>query len=204
MSLYPRPKTRTYLKGEQTREQIIHTAKKLFTQRGYHQTSIYDLFDDAGITKGAFYHHWKTKEELALTVLKGMRRAYEKRIFSMLNSEAPAIEIINDTLGTLAKLNSKPDWVYCRLMATWSTELDSKEDALGAAVHEMRKQWLEFWKELLKRAQDQGDLRKDISATDLSFLVVSTISGVYLMTKRQGCGNQKSALNTLNKILMVD
>ncbi len=61
-----KPGTRLTSRGEQTRDQIMQAARKLFTQRGYHYTSIYDLFDQAETTKGAFFHHWKTKEDLAL------------------------------------------------------------------------------------------------------------------------------------------
>ena len=56
-----KPGTRMTSRGEQTRDQIMQAARQLFTRRGYHYTSVYDLFDHAETTKGAFFHHWKTK-----------------------------------------------------------------------------------------------------------------------------------------------
>ncbi len=199
-----RPSTRRYLKGEQTREQILQTARKLFMQRGYHNTSIYDLFERAGITKGAFYHHWKTKEDLALTILEDMKRSYETKIFGVLETEGNARAQIERTLDTIVELNADPNWHYCRLMATWTAELDPQEEELGRAVHEIRARWRGFWHQLLARAQAQGDLRADISPLELSFLMESTICGVNLTGKQERTvGENSHALHTFRKLLFT-
>jgi AcrR family transcriptional regulator len=199
-----RPSTKRYVKGEQTRDQILATAKKLFTQRGYHNTSVYDLFRTARITKGAFYHHWKAKEDLAFTILDELVRAYEKQVFPILMGKGRARHLIERTLNTLSDLNSNPNWLYCRLMATWSSELEPGDDALGSAVHEVRDRWVLAWEQVLERAQWERDLRIDISAKDLSFLVVSTISGVYLMHgKGLDSNGQRRAIETLKKLIFA-
>jgi TetR/AcrR family transcriptional regulator, cholesterol catabolism regulator len=56
-------KTRTY-NPEQTRADIVRAALSLFEQKGYHGTSVGEIAERAGITKGAFYHHFGSKEEL--------------------------------------------------------------------------------------------------------------------------------------------
>lgn len=56
-------KTRTY-NPEQTRADIVGAALKLFEQKGYHGTAVGEIAALAGITKGAFYHHFSSKEEL--------------------------------------------------------------------------------------------------------------------------------------------
>jgi TetR/AcrR family transcriptional repressor of nem operon len=203
MSTDQRPSTRRYIKGELTREQILQAAKKLFMARGYFNTSIYDLFEKAEITKGAFYHHWKTKEELALTILDEMRNAYQKHLFPTLRAEGRARDQIESALRTIRDLNSNPDWVYCRLLATWSAELGTADDPLGKGVQEMRQQMLGFWEQLLHRAQEQGDLRKDIAPKELSFLIMSMILGVYISDRNGDCGSSRTALETVRKILFA-
>lgn len=50
---------------EQTRNLIIDTALQLFTQKGYDDTSIQDIVDHlGGLSKGAIYHHFKSKDEI--------------------------------------------------------------------------------------------------------------------------------------------
>jgi AcrR family transcriptional regulator len=56
-------------KQEHTRECLMHSAAKIFAQRGLEQASIDEVAEDAGYTKGAFYANFKNKEELFLAML---------------------------------------------------------------------------------------------------------------------------------------
>ena len=50
---------------EETRNLIIDTASRLFVEKGYEQTSIQDIINHlGGLSKGAIYHHFKSKEEI--------------------------------------------------------------------------------------------------------------------------------------------
>ncbi|NNM67954.1 MAG: TetR/AcrR family transcriptional regulator [Spirochaetales bacterium] len=51
-------------KGQDSQENLATTALRLFRQRGFHGVSISDVCQAAGVTKGALYHHFKSKEEL--------------------------------------------------------------------------------------------------------------------------------------------
>ena len=49
---------------EETRNLIIDTAARLFIEQGYEHTSIQDIINHlGGLSKGAIYHHFKSKEE---------------------------------------------------------------------------------------------------------------------------------------------
>lgn len=50
---------------EITREKILEAAKKLFLEKGYDKTTIQDIVSElGGLTKGAIYHHFKSKEDI--------------------------------------------------------------------------------------------------------------------------------------------
>lgn len=50
---------------EETVQKILDAALKLFLEKGYEQTTILDIVDHmGGMTRGAFYHHFKSKEEV--------------------------------------------------------------------------------------------------------------------------------------------
>ena len=50
---------------EETVERILDTAQRLFLEKGYEQTTIQDIIENlCGLTKGAIYHHFKSKEEI--------------------------------------------------------------------------------------------------------------------------------------------
>lgn len=53
-----------------TRERILKTALSVIRQRGLVDTSVLDICETAGITKGAFFHHFSSKEELAIAATR--------------------------------------------------------------------------------------------------------------------------------------
>ena len=55
---------------EETVQKILDVSLKLFTEKGYEQTTILDIVDNlGGLTRGAFYHHFKSKEDVLHTLL---------------------------------------------------------------------------------------------------------------------------------------
>ena len=53
-------------KAEKTSQYIVETTAPLFNKNGYTGTSLSDITDTTGLTKGAIYGNFKNKEELAL------------------------------------------------------------------------------------------------------------------------------------------
>ena len=64
-------------RGSQTRDDILLTAGRLFALHGYYHTSMLDILEALSLSKGAFYYHFKSKEDLAVAVLVQLRSDYE-------------------------------------------------------------------------------------------------------------------------------
>jgi AcrR family transcriptional regulator len=63
------------LQAEQTRKQILETAQRLFTERGYDATSLQLIADELGLTKAAVYYHFRAKNDiLRATLQPGIER----------------------------------------------------------------------------------------------------------------------------------
>ncbi len=56
-------------RSEETRGKILSAAEKLFAQEGYDATGVAEICDQAGVSKGAFYHHFDSKQAVFLTLL---------------------------------------------------------------------------------------------------------------------------------------
>jgi len=67
-------------RSEETRSKIIETAIKLFSTRGFNAASVDDICKDAGISKGAFYHHFESKQALFLALLDGWLQTIDNAI----------------------------------------------------------------------------------------------------------------------------
>ncbi|MCM3627688.1 TetR/AcrR family transcriptional regulator [Paenibacillus glycanilyticus] len=64
---------------EETINQILTVALNLFIQKGYEQTSIQDIINElGGLTKGAIYHHFKSKEEIMQAVTDHMFKGVDE------------------------------------------------------------------------------------------------------------------------------
>jgi AcrR family transcriptional regulator len=59
---------------EETKTALIAAARKLFAERGYHNVGIREFAADAGLTRGALYHHFGDKESLFLAVYDAIQR----------------------------------------------------------------------------------------------------------------------------------
>ena len=58
---------------EETVQLILDVSYRLFMEKGYEYTSIQDIIDNlGGLSKGAIYHHFKSKEEILIAVIDRM------------------------------------------------------------------------------------------------------------------------------------
>jgi AcrR family transcriptional regulator len=74
------------VQAEQTRQQILDTAQRLFADLGYDATSLQMIADEMGLTKAAVYYHFRAKSDLLhAAMIPGLER----------------IEILLDTVATL-------------------------------------------------------------------------------------------------------
>ena len=51
-------------KSQETKEKIFQAAKKILQKSGYEKLSIKNICEEAGVSNGSFYHHFKTKDDL--------------------------------------------------------------------------------------------------------------------------------------------
>lgn len=71
---------------EETVNLILETATRLFVQKGYERTSIQDIINNlGGLSKGAIYHHFKSKEEILIAVTNRMSEASNKMLLKIKN-----------------------------------------------------------------------------------------------------------------------
>ena len=67
-------------RGEKTRTEIMNAAIGRFSNYGYVASSVDDICKDAGVSKGAFYHHFESKQALFLALLDGWLRTIDTAI----------------------------------------------------------------------------------------------------------------------------
>lgn len=73
---------------EETHRLIVDVSTKLFFEKGYEQTSLQDIIDElGGLTKGAIYHHFGSKEDILIAVVERMSKE-NTRVMSKIRDDA--------------------------------------------------------------------------------------------------------------------
>lgn len=82
--------------GEITKAELVEKAALLFQERGYDQTTINDIIWSVGVSKGAFYHHFASKDEILEEITKEYIRNLIAKVGAIANENGPnALEKLN-------------------------------------------------------------------------------------------------------------
>jgi len=76
-------------RSEETRTQLMNSAIKLFSTQGFKSASVDDICKEAGVSKGAFYHHFESKQALFLALLDGWLHNIDSAIEAAHEKSAP-------------------------------------------------------------------------------------------------------------------
>jgi AcrR family transcriptional regulator len=82
------------------KEKIFRAAQKLFVEKGYHNTSIPDIVKEAGVSTGAIYHYYSSKEELA----KEIHRTAVEQYLEKYNEEVGSQQTSYDKIRAVTSL----------------------------------------------------------------------------------------------------
>ncbi|MBL1256371.1 TetR/AcrR family transcriptional regulator [Methylocystis sp. Sn-Cys] len=143
-----------------TREQIIEAADRLFYQQGYERTSFADIAEAVKISRGNFYYHFKTKDEILDAVIS-LRLGKTKELLTQWDTDGsdPADRIrrfIHILIVNRAKimLYGCPVGALCSELA----RLDHAAKAEANRIFALFREWLERQFVLLGRKPDAGVL----------------------------------------------
>ncbi|GLW03039.1 TetR/AcrR family transcriptional regulator [Streptomyces lavendulae] len=73
-------------------QRLLAVATRLFAERGYDRTSVQEIVEAAGVTKGALYHYFGSKDDLLHEVYARMLRLQQQRLDAVAGSDAPVEE----------------------------------------------------------------------------------------------------------------
>lgn len=164
-------------RSEETRTRIMEAAIKLFSKRGYNKASVDDICKEAGISKGAFYHHFKSKQALFLALLDGWLQTIDHAIKASRNKTAPetfmqmteAFPFIFETAG-----EGLPMFLEFWLQAS----RDKKIWEAGIAPY---RRYHKYFTGLIKKGVEEGSF-VEVDPELASRMIVSTAIGILLQS----------------------
>jgi AcrR family transcriptional regulator len=173
-------------RSERTRLKIISEAASLFHHKGYTATGLDELLKNAGVTKGAFYHHFKSKKDVALAVIDEIvaEKVRKRMIEPVVNSSKP-IAAIRKVVSTLRTETPPPDLLTGCPINNLASELALQDKQLQSTLASLMKEWEVAWTEALKRELKSGKSHSFKDPHEFSLYLIVLIEGAQAMAKTQ-------------------
>ena len=162
-------------KGGETRRRIVEAARAAFAERGYAATSMNDLIRAAGVTKGGFYFHFGSKQDLAIEVVEtAFRRMQERTLEAASTYERAADRVV---AMVLALEQAKAAGATPAGLDRLCMELRS-DPRTAAGMHRPTDVWVEAVTGLLLSAQAEGDLPAGVDCPEAARFAVAAYMGL--------------------------
>jgi AcrR family transcriptional regulator len=164
-------------RSEETRTKIMESAIKLFSTNGYNKASVDNICAEAGISKGAFYHHFESKQALFLALLDGWLKNIDNAIEASKELTAPetftqmseAFPYIFETAG-----DGLPMFLEFWLQA-------SRDKKIWEASISPYRRYHKYFTSLIKKGVDEGSF-VEVDPELTSRMIVSTAMGLLLQS----------------------
>lgn len=168
---------------EEMRRRVLDVAAVLFQGHGYNATSMQDILADSGVTGGALYHHFPTKKDLALAVIRD-RVAPEVREtwIGPVKAASSAFDGVKRAFGGIAKSLDRQGYVQGCPLNNLAVELSATDEDFRREIQLIYKEWHHSLAAKLREDQAARRIR-EVDADALATLVMSSYAGAITMAK---------------------
>jgi TetR/AcrR family transcriptional regulator, transcriptional repressor for nem operon len=175
--------------GSGTRHRLLDAAERLVERNGFTATSVDQILDESGSSKGAFFHHFESKRALAHALVE----RYVDADLEMLRAGLDVAESVDDPVEKVrAFLGFYENWSgdltaesACLYIAV-VTERDLLDAATAAEVERAVRGWRNGFSHLLRDAYSAAGVVDGPDPDDLADQLFVTFEGSYLMCRTLG------------------
>jgi AcrR family transcriptional regulator len=165
-------------KGVQTKQKIINKSLQLFSVKGYYNTSINDILEATGLTKGGLYGHFKSKEEIWYAVYDMAVSIWKDIVFK-------DIRKIDDPLKKIEKIldNDLQNYLGADIFdggcffLNMLVELSGQSNTMGNCILKGIIGFSEVITMWLKEAHEKNMLKPGINLNEIAQFIVVSING---------------------------
>lgn len=165
------------------KEKIIYESLRLFSLKGFLNTPIQDILQAANTSKGGFYNHFKSKEDLFYAVLDKARQIWREKNLSGINEIYSPVEKLVKLLENLKDryLKDSADFPGGCVFITLSVELNDQRPHLSKEIDKGFNGLKNMIATLLKRGKQTGELSPDVKTNDVTEMLFAGIIGASVL-----------------------
>ncbi|CAM3265289.1 TetR/AcrR family transcriptional regulator [Nocardioides dubius] len=181
-----------------TRRQLVDSALRLFEERGFDRTSLQQIVEDAELTKGAFYHHFQSKEDLLWQIQDEYLESQLKDARKIVESDAAPVEQIR----ALIFLSLEGVAKHRPHVAIFQQERRNLTGERLEDVTRKRDEVDALFNETITRAVDAGDLRDDISPRLITFGILGMCAWAFQWFNPRGTMKIKDVADQFSAMIL--
>ena len=161
------------------KERIIHESLKLFSLKGFLSTSIHDILEASNTSKGGFYNHFQSKEELFFGVVKEAQKIWRERNLAGLAEIEKPVEKVKKLLENYRDryLKDTKNFPGGCIFVTLSVELDDQRPHLARELNRGFAGFRAMINRLLDQGKKLGELRSEIDTEAVTEMIFSGMLG---------------------------
>ena len=163
------------VRSEVTRQKILRAAIDVFGEVGYAAAGWNTIIDRTGMTKGALYHHFDSKESLASAIIEEGSGAIFVAFRNVCGRSSPALENMIHGTFTIANVLGSDK------MARTAAQLTAALSGFNPAAADFYANLVELMAVQARRASTEGDVRADLDPVVVSESIVSAMFGTLLL-----------------------
>ncbi|GEM65721.1 MULTISPECIES: TetR/AcrR family transcriptional regulator [Sphingobacterium] len=166
-------------KSSATRHTILEKAFEIIYTKGYQTTSIDEIIATTKVTKGAFYYHFKTKDEMGLAIINEILKPTMQNDFikPLQNAKNPTQEIYDMTKALLLE-NPLLKLEYGCPAGNLTQEMTPWNAAFGKALSELILEWQQTIENSIKSAKENGTIRENVDPQQVAYFIMSGYWGI--------------------------
>jgi len=191
---------RTKEDAEQTRHDLLKAAEHVFSKQGFAATRLSDIAKEAGVTRGAIYHHFGNKMELFIALHKERVDPYFKLVKSIFDSDlSPRTKITKLMSELVVRAKNDIDFAASQRFGIFrDMELHDCEE-IHKFMREQGEQFFLILVNIIKEGQAIGEIRRDIDPQKAAFNTIAYVKGI---TSIMVMERQTANLNIYNEDLI--
>lgn len=164
-------------RGLETRARILRAARQCFAQSGFDATGISEICATAAVTKGAFYHHFESKQAVFLELLQHWLADMETQLSSLRAQAGNIPEALQSMAATLPAVVETARGQIVLFLEFWRQA--HRDPAVWQATIDPYRRYRRFFSGLIQEGIEEGSLRP-IDADSASLWLVSLAVGLLL------------------------
>ncbi|WP_431126909.1 TetR/AcrR family transcriptional regulator [Flagellimonas flava] len=167
------------LKKRETMHRLCAKGLEVFHEKGYYNTNLDDILKDLSLSKGAFYHHFKSKEDYFIAIVQNL---VQQKVYALLveplNTHENPLPVILDSIEKALEPGKSNEIAYGFMLNDFITEFSKRNEEIATYLRDILKVWEVNLVSILKRGKVDGYIARHVDCEGAASYIIASYLGM--------------------------